>query len=105
MNGKLAFRWLAAIFVGVLAAGGLEAQERPAAPDAAITAQVQTVMKRDPRLGTMDIEVATRAGVVSLSGFVRSLEDISKAEGVARGVRGVSDVRNHLRIANRPSQA
>jgi osmotically-inducible protein OsmY len=42
---------------------------------------------------------------VNLSGFVRSLDDVAKAAELARGVRGVSAVRNGLRVANRPSRA
>ena len=56
-------------------------------------------------LGGMDIKVETQAGVVSLFGFVRSLDDVARVEGIARAVSGVTAIRNHLRVANRPSQA
>jgi osmotically-inducible protein OsmY len=101
---KAAARLVAAVVLaGTLAAGGAQAQDKP--PDDSITAQVRTALHADARLARMEIKVETTAGVVSLTGFVRTLEDISQAEGVARGVSGVSAVRNHLRIANRPSQA
>jgi osmotically-inducible protein OsmY len=53
----------------------------------------------------MDIQVETQSGVVSLTGFVRSLDDIVKAGELARAVSGVSAVRNSLRVADRPSRA
>jgi osmotically-inducible protein OsmY len=47
----------------------------------------------------------TLDGVVRLTGFVRTLDDIARAGAVAKRVSGVSAVRNGLRVANRPSQA
>ena len=44
-------------------------------------------------------------GVVNLTGFVRTLEDIARAGAVAKQVSGVSAVRNGLRVADRPSRA
>ena len=102
----LAARVVAAVVLaGTLAAGCAQAQERPGSPDASITSQVERVIARDPALAAMDIKVETQAGVVSLFGFVRSLDDVARVEGIARAVSGVTAVRNHLRVANRPSQA
>ena len=104
---------LAAGFLAVLlvaatfAAGELRAQAKPASMDmdASITRQVESVIARDRLLGAMQIKVETQGGVVSLSGFVRSVDDIAKAGALARRVSGVSAVRNDLRVENRPSQA
>jgi osmotically-inducible protein OsmY len=93
------------LVAGTFAAGSAQAQASPAATDASITAQVQGALSKDPVLGAMDIKVQTQHGVVSLSGFVRTIEDIAKAGEVARGVSGVSGVRNDLRVANQPSRA
>jgi osmotically-inducible protein OsmY len=99
--GFLAVLLVAATF----AAGELRAQGKPASIDASITRQVESVIARDPFLRAMQIRVETQDGVVSLSGFVRSVDDIVKAGALVRGVSGVSAVRNGLRVQNRPSQA
>jgi hyperosmotically inducible protein len=81
------------------------AQAKPASTDASITMQVQDAIARDPFLRAMQIRVETQSGVVNLNGFVRSVDDIAKAGDLARGVSGVSAVRNGLRVENRPSRA
>lgn len=96
---------LALLLAGMLALGGALAQVKPASVDASITTRVESVLARDPFLRTMHIRVETQSGVVSLTGFVRSLDDILKAGDLARGVSGVSAVRNGLRVQNRPSRA
>jgi osmotically-inducible protein OsmY len=45
------------------------------------------------------IHVKTRKGVVSLTGTVPSAEDKTAAQDVVQGVKGVSSVKNHLKIA------
>ena len=85
--------------------GSAKAQTKPASPDASITKRVESALHSDRGLRTMQIHVETQDGVVNLSGFVRSLDDIDKAGEIARGVSGVSAVRNGLRVANRPSRA
>jgi osmotically-inducible protein OsmY len=93
------------LVAATFAAGELRAQAKPASMDASITKQVESVIARDRSLGAMHIKVETQYGVVSLSGFVRSVDDIAKADELVRGVSGVSAVRNGLRVENRPSQA
>lgn len=99
--------WILAVLLvaGTFAAGNAQAQGKPVSVDAAITAQVQSALKKDAFLKNMDITVETNGAVVNLTGFVRSLDDIAKAGELARGVRGVEGVRNSLRVANRPSRA
>jgi osmotically-inducible protein OsmY len=93
------------LLLGALAGNRVQAQDKDASADASITRQVERALAEDRALGSMDIKVETQNAVVSLTGFVRSLEDITKAGGLAKAVRGVSAVRNGLRVANRPSQA
>jgi hyperosmotically inducible protein len=90
---------------GALFPGGAQAQVKLASPDASITTRVEGAIQRDPFLRSMHIKVETQDGVVNLTGFVRSLDDIAKAGELARAVSGVSAVRNSLRVANRPSRA
>jgi osmotically-inducible protein OsmY len=67
-------------------AGELPAQAKPASTDVSITTQVENVIARDPFLRAMHIRVETQSGVVNLSGFVRSVDDIAKAGDLARGL-------------------
>ena len=103
----VAAMWILAVLLvaGTFAAGRAQAQDKAPFGDAAITQWVESALQKDPVLKFMDIKVQTQNGVVSLSGFVRSLEDAAKAGTLAHDVRGVSAVRNGLRIANRPSRA
>lgn len=55
----------------------------------------------DFRVGSLnmaEINVETFRGVVQLSGFVNSQADINKAVEVARGVKGVTDVKNAMQL-------
>lgn len=107
--------WLATLLLGmailllmaaaIFGTGALHAQEKGGGSDAAITRQIEHGLARDAALKGMEIYVETLDGVVNLTGFVRTLEDIARAGAVAKGVSGVSAVRNGLRVADRPSRA
>jgi osmotically-inducible protein OsmY len=73
--------------------------------DAVITERVASALGADPALKKMRISVATRDRVVHLTGFVDSMAQLERAAALARGVEGVSSVRNALRVSNRPSRA
>jgi osmotically-inducible protein OsmY len=62
--------------------------------DAAITTKVKAAIFNDPSLKSTEINVETYKGIVQLSGFVRSSADINRAVEVARGVGGVTSVKN-----------
>ena len=81
------------------------ANAQTGADDAAITERVTGAIDHHPVLRKMDISVETRDGVVYLKGFVRSKAQIDMAGELARSVKGVTAVRNAVRVANRPSQA
>jgi hyperosmotically inducible protein len=66
--------------------------------DASVTAGVKTAIAAEPALKGSEIQVDTQHGVVQLSGFVSSAEDVATAAAVARTVRGVQSVRNDLRL-------
>jgi hyperosmotically inducible protein len=66
--------------------------------DAGITASVKAAIVADPRLKATEINVETYQGVVQLSGFVSSAEDVAAAAAAARTVKGVKSVRNDLRL-------
>jgi osmotically-inducible protein OsmY len=66
--------------------------------DATVTTRVKTVLINDPGIEPQRIDVGTVRGVVTLSGHVRTREEESKAIALARGVRGVADVKSTLQI-------
>jgi osmotically-inducible protein OsmY len=66
--------------------------------DSVITAKVKTAIFNDPTLKVNEINVETFKGVVQLSGFVNSQADINKAVQVARGIAGVTSVKNDMRL-------
>ena len=102
-----ALAWIAAVLLvfAVFGASRSDAQDKGASSDASITRQVKRVLGKEATLARVEIYVETRDGVVNLTGFVRSLEQIAKAGELTRAVAGVNAVRNGLRVANQPSRA
>ncbi len=66
--------------------------------DAVITTKVKAAILDDPELKFTEISVETFKGVVQLSGFVSSPAHIDRAVKVARGVNGVTSVKNDMRL-------
>ncbi len=66
--------------------------------DTVITTKVKAAVFNEPSLKSAEINVETFKGVVQLSGFVNSREDINKAVEVARHVPGVKSVKNDMRL-------
>jgi len=64
--------------------------------DSVITTKVKSAIFEEPTLKTMQINVKTYQGVVQLSGFVNSVQSVSKAGEVARRVENVARVQNDL---------
>ncbi|MCB4809942.1 BON domain-containing protein [Methylovorus menthalis] len=66
--------------------------------DSVITTKVKAAVFNEPSLKSAEINVETFKGVVQLSGFVNSQEDINKAIAVAGRVSGVKSVKNDMRL-------
>jgi osmotically-inducible protein OsmY len=66
--------------------------------DAVITTRVKTAIFNEPSLKSAEINVETFKGVVQLSGFVSSRSNMLTAVNVARGVSGVTSVRDDMRL-------
>jgi osmotically-inducible protein OsmY len=66
--------------------------------DTVITAKVKVAILEDPALKSSEINVETFKGVVQLSGFVVSQDAINKAVETARGVNGVTSVKNDMQL-------
>lgn len=66
--------------------------------DTVVTAKVKAAIVKEPSLKATEINVETFKGKVQLSGFVNSQADINKAVEIARGVKGVVEVKNDMRL-------
>ncbi len=66
--------------------------------DSVITTKVKAAMFHEPSLKSFDIKVVTFKGKVQISGFVNTQAEIDKAVEVARGVKGVVEVKNALQL-------
>ena len=68
------------------------------AKDAAITTKVKTALIAEPGLKSLQINVDTANGVVTLSGAVDSAQSLDRAQQLAQGVDGVKSVENRLTV-------
>ena len=66
--------------------------------DTVITTKVKAAILNEETLKSAEVNVETFKGVVQLSGFVNSEADIAKAAQVAREVKGVTSVKNDMRL-------
>jgi osmotically-inducible protein OsmY len=66
--------------------------------DSVITSKVKSAILGEPGLKSAEINVETFKGVVQLSGFVNSREDITSAVKVASAVGGVKSVKNDMQL-------
>jgi hyperosmotically inducible protein len=66
--------------------------------DAVITTKVKAALIEDPLTKSYQISVETFKGVVQLSGFVATQAEAIKAGELARGVNGVTSVKNDIRL-------
>lgn len=66
--------------------------------DSVITTKVKAAIFHDPALKSSEINVETFKGVVQLSGFVGEQADIKEAGGIAKSIKGVTSVKNDLRV-------
>lgn len=66
--------------------------------DATITTQVKARMLNDSDVSGTSISVETLNGTVMLSGFATDTTEKAAAESIARGVNGVTEVRNEIAV-------
>jgi osmotically-inducible protein OsmY len=91
---------LALLLASVLGCAGTSTKEGTGEyfDDTVITSKVKAAIFNEPSLKSAEINVETFKGTVQLTGFVSSRADINKAVDVARGVKGVTSVRNDMRL-------
>jgi osmotically-inducible protein OsmY len=102
---KITQRLATAVFTGALAfamVGCASTTSRESAgeyvDDSVITAKVKAAFAADPTVKATEINVETFKGDVQLSGFVAQPTDAQRAVEVARGVKGVTSVKNDIRV-------
>ena len=98
-------RRLAVLFLAATLSGGVLAQGPAPVDDETIFIAVEAALVRAPSLAGSDIEVTSRDGVVTLTGFAATMAHIATAGRLAARVHGVSAVDNRIHVANRPSRA
>lgn len=74
------------------------AETRENVADAVITTKIKADLFAEPELKALAIDVDTENGVVNLSGFVSSKAEAEKAVRLAKGVKGVTNVTNALKV-------
>ena len=101
-----------ALMIALMSAGGLvvagcastETRQAPGEymDDAVITTKVKTAFATDDQVSALAINVETFRGTVQLSGFAKTQAEINRAVELARGVEGVQNVRNDIRLKTEP---
>ena len=66
--------------------------------DAGVSTRVKTALLNDPVVAATSINVAAQAGVVTLSGTVRSDAERERAVAVARQTAGVTEVNSAIEV-------
>jgi hyperosmotically inducible protein len=66
------------------------------ASDSVITSKVKGKLLKDEGLKSLKVSVETHQGIVLLSGFVETEDQIQLAEKIAAGTEGVKSVKNSL---------
>jgi len=92
--------FIVALMVSVL---GCASQSEPQSAgaymgDSWVTTKVKAGILNEPSLKVLQINVETYNGVVQLSGFVDSAASQAKAVEIARAVKGVTSVKNDMRL-------
>ncbi|MEX5744206.1 BON domain-containing protein [Massilia sp. X63] len=102
---KIAQRLITATFAAAVAITAVGCSSNPTAKtageyvdDAMITTKVKAAFAADPTVKATEVNVETYKGDVQLSGFVAEPRDAQRAVEIARGVKGVTSVKNDIRV-------
>ena len=92
--------FLAVVLVSVVGCAATATRESTGeyVSDSWITTKVKTALVEDPKVKATEVNVETYRGTVQLSGFVSSDSAMAEAVQVARGIKGVTGVKNDMRI-------
>ena len=99
------FRRLSAVVAAVAVVTAVGCADPPArewpreyVSDLSITTKVKTALVEDPRVKATEVNVETFHGTVRMSGFVNSGAAMDQAVQVVRDVKGVTGIKNDMRI-------
>jgi hypothetical protein len=97
---RLSAFFLAIAFAAALGCAGTAKQESTGeyVTDSWITTKVKASLAEDRSVKATEVNVETFKGVVQLSGFVGSSAEMYQAVRIAKGIRGVTSVKNDIRI-------
>ncbi|KFI06425.1 BON domain-containing protein [Massilia sp. BSC265] len=102
---KIAQRLVTAAFTAAVAITAVGCSSNPTSKtageyvdDAVITTKVKAAFAADPTVKATEVNVETYKGDVQLSGFVAEPRDAQRAVEIARGVQGVTSVKNDIRV-------
>lgn len=103
MNNLIRFFSVCFLALSLLTAAGCASTDKHEGTgeyvdDSVITTKVKALLFDEPNLRSGQINVETFKGVVQLSGFVSSRDDINRAVEIARSVKGVESVKNDMRL-------
>ena len=74
---------------------------KTAVEDAVLTTKIKAEYAKDKDVGAMMIKVDTDPkGVVTLSGSAKTKAEADKAVSIAKGVSGVTEVKNNIQVAS-----
>ena len=92
--------FLALVFASVLGCAGGPQKESTGeyVTDSWITTKVKAALVDDQLVKATEVNVETFKGAVQLSGFVSSNAAMNQAVYVARGITGVTSVKNDMRV-------
>lgn len=66
--------------------------------DSTITSKIKAKLLKDEGLKSLKVSVETHQGIVILSGFVKTAEQIKQTEKIAAETDGVKSVKNRLEL-------
>ena len=97
---RLSVIFLAVVFASILGCAGSPTQESTGeyVTDSWITTKVKAALVEDSQVKATEVNVETFKGVVQLSGFVSSNAAMNQAVYLTQGIKGVTSVRNDMRI-------
>lgn len=70
----------------------------PARADSEILADIEAALLADPATESFEVGTSVKKGVVTLTGTVDSWQEKQLAATVAKGVKGVTDVKNEIKV-------
>ena len=97
---RISFVFLAALMLAVTGCAATATHESTGeyVTDSWITTKVKAALVDSAAVKATEVNVETFKGVVQLSGFVSNQMAMNEAVRITRGIKGVTEVKNDMRI-------